>query len=41
MGAEGKTHISAAESYIHLLAKRRTHLIVHNLGELLSLYKGH
>jgi len=41
MGADGKTRIGAAEPYIHLPAKHRPYLIVHDLGELLSLYKGH
>jgi 4-nitrophenyl phosphatase len=35
------TGIGAAESYAHLLEKKRPHLIVHDVGELLSLYKGH
>jgi HAD superfamily hydrolase (TIGR01450 family) len=34
------TGIGAADSFAHLPAKQRPHLIVHGVGELLSLYKG-
>jgi 4-nitrophenyl phosphatase len=34
------TGIGAADSFAHLPGKQRPHLIVHNVGELLSLYKG-
>jgi NagD protein len=36
-----KTGIGAADSYMDLSEKHRPHLIVHDVGELLSLYKGH
>lgn len=35
------TGIGAADSFAHLPQKRRPHLIVHDVGELLTLYKGH
>ncbi|MGB8473205.1 MAG: HAD hydrolase-like protein [Candidatus Acidiferrum sp.] len=34
------TGIGTADSFAHLPAKQRPHLIVHGVGELLSLYKG-
>jgi NagD protein len=35
------TGIGTADSYADLPEKQRPHLIVHDVGELLSLYKGH
>ena len=35
------TGVGAADSYIHLPPKQRPHLTVRDVGELLSLYKGH
>jgi HAD superfamily hydrolase (TIGR01450 family) len=34
------TGVGTADSYAHLPKKQRPHLIVHDVGELLSLYKG-
>jgi 4-nitrophenyl phosphatase len=34
------TGVGAADSYAHLPKKQRPHLTVHDVGELLSLYKG-
>lgn len=34
------TGVGAADSYAHLPKKQRPHLAVHDVGELLSLYKG-
>jgi 4-nitrophenyl phosphatase len=35
------TGVGAPDSYAHLPEKQRPHLIVHDVNELLSLYKGH
>jgi HAD superfamily hydrolase (TIGR01450 family) len=35
------TGVGAADSYIHLPPKQRPHLTVRDVGQLLSLYKGH
>jgi 4-nitrophenyl phosphatase len=35
------TGVGGAESYVHLPANQRPHLAVHDVNELLSLYKGH
>ena len=35
------TGIASAESFAHLHPGRRPHIAVHDVGELLSLYKGH
>ncbi len=35
------TGIGAADSFAHLPRKQRPHISVHDVGELLSLYKGH
>lgn len=35
------TGIGAADSFVHLPRKQRPHITVHDVGKLLSLYKGH
>jgi 4-nitrophenyl phosphatase len=35
------TGVGGAESYVHLPVNQRPHLVVHDVNELLSLYKGH
>jgi 4-nitrophenyl phosphatase len=35
------TGIGDADSFAHLPYKQRPHITVHDVGELLSLYKGH